>query len=367
MHHDRSRFSLFTSVVLYAIASSAWLLGSDRLLAWMLQQPSRHGFVQALTDLSWIGFSCLYIIWLMRRDRFRPTPIQLVVTTANKKDSSPELAAPEPHAASQVSPHDAQLYADLQQAIQRQEFRLCYQPIVLLTSEDLVGFEALIRWRHPTDGERSPVQFMPLVETTDLTAVIDAWVLEEACRQMKWWQQHYPIARSLVVSVNLSGQQFCQPNLVTWVQSVLDRTGLPAKNLKLEVTETTLMKDAQLAVELLEQLNQMGVKLSIDDFGTGYSSLSYLYRFPMDTLKIDRSFLNHIDVDGEQVELVRTILMLAWNLGLDTIAEGIETPMQLAQLKSLRCTYGQGFLFSEPLEASEMGKFLKKCQQANHL
>ena len=364
MHHDRSRFSLFALVVLYAIASSAWLLGSDRLIAGLLHQSNRHDFVLLVTDLSWIGFSCLYIIWLARRDR--PFSIQLVVA-APTQDDSDEQSAPEAHAASQVNPHDAQLYKELQQAIQRQEFRLCYQPIVLLSSEDLVGFEALIRWRHPIHGERSPVQFMPLVETTDLTAVIDAWVLEEACRQMKWWQQHYPIARSLVVSVNLSGQQFCQPNLVTWVKSILDRTGLPAKSLKLEVTETTLMKDAQLAVELLEQLNQMGVKLSIDDFGTGYSSLSYLYRFPMDTLKIDRSFLNHIDVDGEQVELVRTILMLAWNLGLDTIAEGIETPMQLAQLKSLRCTYGQGFLFSEPLEASEMGKFLKKCQQANHL
>ncbi|TVQ22660.1 MAG: EAL domain-containing protein [Leptolyngbya sp. DLM2.Bin15] len=367
MHHDRSRFSLFTSVVLYAIASSAWLLGSDRLFAWMLHQPVHHGFVQLLTDLSWIGFSCLYIVWLVRRDRHRPIPIQLVVAAPTQDDPSLGESTPDVHPVSQATSQDAKLYADLQQAIQRQEFRLCYQPIVLLTNEDLVGFEALIRWRHPIDGERSPVQFMPLVETTDLTAVVDAWVLEEACRQMKWWQQHYPIARSLVVSVNLSGQQFCQPNLVTWVKSILDSTGLPAKSLKLEVTETTLMKDAQLAVELLEQLNQIGVKLSIDDFGTGYSSLSYLYRFPMDTLKIDRSFLNHIDVDGEQVELVRTILMLAWNLGLDTIAEGIETPMQLAQLKSLRCTYGQGFLFSEPLEASEMGKFLKKCQQANHL
>jgi EAL domain-containing protein (putative c-di-GMP-specific phosphodiesterase class I) len=347
--HDHSRLTLppwVRLIVPYGLASSIWLLGWNQLAASL--RPPWGSILHLLSDLGWVGLSCLYLLQCVsHRNAVASPPV-------------PDAAPPSPTA--HLSDADAALYADLRQALRRHELRLCYQPIVSLTSGRLVGFEALIRWKHPRQGELSPIQFMPLVEATDLTADIDAWVLEAACRQMHHWQQHHPIAQSLVMSVNLSGERFCQPNLIQWVQSILKHTGLPPHSLKLEVTETTLMQDADLAIQLLGQLHSLGLQLSIDDFGTGYSSLSYLYRFPVDTLKIDRSFINHIDVDGEQVELVRTILMLAWNLGLDTIAEGIETPMQLAQLRSLRCTYGQGFLFSHPLEAEDMGQFLVNSQ-----
>lgn len=247
------------------------------------------------------------------------------------------------------------LETDLRHAIEREEFRIHYQPIVSLRSGRIAGFEALARWYHPQRGLISPAEFIPVAEETGLIIPIGFWVLREACRQMRSWQIQFPRNLSLIISVNLSGRQFSQPNLVEQINQILLETQLDPHCLKLEITESVVMGNAESAIALLAQLKKLGIHLSIDDFGTGYSSLSYLHRFPIDTLKIDRSFINRIDTDGEQLEIVRTIVTLAWNLGLDVIAEGVETAKQLAQLKSLQCEYGQGYFFSRPLDSEPAG------------
>jgi EAL domain-containing protein (putative c-di-GMP-specific phosphodiesterase class I) len=258
-----------------------------------------------------------------------------------------------------ATPVDAIQVEDLKRAIAQQEFVLHYQPIVFLNSNRTVGFEALVRWQHPEKGLIMPGDFIPLAESSGLILPLGAWVLEEACQQMVTWRQQFPEMPSLMISVNLSIKQFNQPDLVTQIAAVLEKTGLPPQYLKLEITETAIMQDAEAAIAMLTKLHQMGVKLSIDDFGTGYSSLSYLYYFPVDSLKVDRSFISRIDQDGEQVELVRTVLTLAWNLGLDTIAEGIETYTQLSQLKALQCEYGQGYFFNQSLPAEKIQTLLQ--------
>jgi diguanylate cyclase (GGDEF)-like protein/PAS domain S-box-containing protein len=249
---------------------------------------------------------------------------------------------------------------DLRRSIDRQDFELYYQPIVSLSSGRITGFESLVRWRHPEKGFISPGEFIPLAEETGLIVPLGTWVLREACQQLRRWQlkfsQHLPLA----VSVNLSGRQFSQANLPQIIQAILDETSLSPHLLKLEITESAIMENIESAMDMLRQIKAMGIQLSVDDFGTGYSSLGYLYRFPMDILKIDRSFISRVDVDGEKLELVRTITTLAWNLGMDVIAEGVETTKQLAQLKALKCEYGQGNLFSGPLSVSDMEAFLSK-------
>ncbi|MBF2079071.1 MAG: EAL domain-containing protein [Synechococcales cyanobacterium T60_A2020_003] len=252
-----------------------------------------------------------------------------------------------------------QAVQELQHAIANREFILEYQPIVMLNHGNrIIGFEALVRWQHPHKGLIMPGDFIPFAEETDLIVPLGEWVLEEACRQNERWRQQFPGYENLMVSVNLSSKQFNQPDLVNQIAAVLEKTGLPPSCLKLEITETAIMQDAETAIAMLTKLHNMGVKLSIDDFGTGYSSLSYLYRFPVDSLKVDRSFISRIDHDGEQVELVRTILTLAWNLGLSTIAEGIENPKQMAQLRALHCECGQGFFFSKPLSRQAVDQLL---------
>ncbi|HTL89970.1 MAG TPA: EAL domain-containing protein, partial [Leptolyngbya sp.] len=188
------------------------------------------------------------------------------------------------------------------------------------------------------------------------------WVLREACRQLKQWQDEYASEPPLTVSVNLSSRQFSQPSLISQIRQILIDTGIDAHCLKLEITESALMENTESAMDMLLQLKAMGIQLSVDDFGTGYSSLGYLYRFPMDVLKIDQSFVSRVDVDGEKLELVRTIITLAWNLGMDVVAEGVETTKQLAQLKALKCEYAQGYLFSKPLPPSEATKLIPKSQ-----
>jgi diguanylate cyclase (GGDEF)-like protein len=255
-----------------------------------------------------------------------------------------------------------QMESDLRRALERQELRLHYQPIFSLRSNRLVGFEALIRWQHPQQGLVSPLKFVPIAEETGLITPIGAWVLQEACRQMRQWQEQFPQWKNLVVNVNLSSKQF-SPNLVEQVQQTLNHTGLEAQHLKLELTESVLMSHADLAVETLSHLKQLGLHLAIDDFGTGYSSLSYLHRFPIDTLKIDRSFIQRVDVDGEQLAIVRTIMTLAWNLGMEVVAEGVETPKQLTQLRSLRCEFAQGYLFSKPCDAKAIETILTQAPE----
>ncbi|NDJ18401.1 EAL domain-containing protein [Myxacorys almedinensis] len=251
-----------------------------------------------------------------------------------------------------------QMENDLRKAIDHQDFELYYQPIVALATGKIMGFEALVRWQHPEQGIISPAKFVPIAEETGLIIPLGQWVLRESCRQLKEWQDAFPHDPPLTVSVNLSGRQFSQQSLIGQIRQTLSETGLNAHSLKLEITESAIMENTESAMDMLLQLKAMGIQLSVDDFGTGYSSLGYLYRFPMDLLKIDQSFISRVDVDGEKLELVRTIITLAWNLGMDVVAEGVETTKQLAQLKALKCEYAQGFLFSKPVPKQEAAKLI---------
>jgi diguanylate cyclase (GGDEF)-like protein len=244
-----------------------------------------------------------------------------------------------------------QLETDLRGALEREEFRNYYQPIVALDSGRIVGFEALLRWQHPTRGLLGPEEFIFVAEETGLIRELGWWNLQQACRQMSDWRASSNDHRDLIISVNLSAKQFLQPNLVESIKKLLLEIQLSPGALKLEITESTVMADPTGAVEMLQQIKALGVHLAIDDFGTGYSSLSYLHRFPLDTLKIDRSFISEMRDDGEGMEIARTILPMAMNLQLDVVAEGVETIEQIIMLKKLHCKYGQGYYFSRPLSA----------------
>jgi len=250
---------------------------------------------------------------------------------------------------------------DLRRACERHELFVDYQPIVSLQNRALIGFEALVRWRHPEFGIVPPKDFIPVAEETGQILAIGQIVLESACRQAREWQETYPASPPLFVSVNLSVKQFNQPGLVENIASVLQRFQLPPRCLKLEITESVFSDNIEAAVGLLTQLRELGVQLSIDDFGTGYSSLSYLQRFPIDTLKIDRSFVTQMMENEENLAIVRTIVALAQNLGMDVVAEGVETEDQLKLLRKLECENGQGFLFSKPLGGSQLDQFITSC------
>src|SRR6202163_2661868 len=250
-----------------------------------------------------------------------------------------------------------QLETDLRRALEHGEFHNVYQPIVSLASGQIVGFEALLRWQHPTRGLLGPEEFIMVAEETGLIRDLGWWNLREACRQMTEWRADYNAYSELTMSVNLSPKQFLQPNLAEDIGDLLRELKLPPQALKLELTESTVMGDPSAAIEMLQQIKLLGISLAIDDFGTGYSSLSYLHRFPLDTLKIDRSFISSIGT-GEDTEIARTIFPMALNLHLDVVAEGIETIEQLVLLKKLQCKYGQGYYFSKPLSADEAGLLL---------
>jgi diguanylate cyclase (GGDEF)-like protein len=248
---------------------------------------------------------------------------------------------------------------DLRRALERNEFCVYYQPIVSVETERLSGFEALVRWQHPERGLVAPSEFIPIAEETGLIVPLGSWILEEACRQMHDWHMQHPANRTLTMNVNLSSKQLIQSGLVQEVKAILQKTELPARSLKLEITESVVMENAELATTMLKQMSDLNVHLCIDDFGTGYSSLSYLHRFPVDTLKIDRSFVNRIEEKDENVEIVRTIATLARNLGMEVVAEGVESQDQLACLKALNCEYAQGYLFSRPLTAADASRFIE--------
>ena len=244
-----------------------------------------------------------------------------------------------------------QLETDLRGALEREEFRNFYQPIVSLDSGQIVGFEALLRWQHPTRGLVGPEEFILVAEETGLIRELGWWNLKEACRQMSDWRKGSNGHSDLIISVNLSAKQFLQPNLVADIRKLLAELSLSPEALKLEITESAVMADPSAAVEMLQQIKAIGIRLAIDDFGTGYSSLSYLHRFPLDTLKIDRSFIRDIRNNGEGMEIAKTILPMASNLRLDVVAEGVETLEQVALLRQLHCKYAQGYYFSRPLSA----------------
>ena len=251
------------------------------------------------------------------------------------------------------------LETDFRHALERDEFLVVYQPIVALQSGQLAGFEALVRWQHPQRGMISPAEFIPLAEDTGLIIPLDYLVLRAACAQMHAWKGEFP-TQNLFISVNLSSQQFAQSDLVDHIAGALSETKLAPQSLKLEITEGVLMNDSEDAAAMLHQLRAMGAQLSIDDFGTGYSSLSYLHRFPLDTLKIDQSFVRRMKDDGENAEIVQTIAALARHLKMDVVAEGIETHAHMTQLRAMNCEYGQGYYFARPLPAADAEAMLRE-------
>jgi EAL domain-containing protein (putative c-di-GMP-specific phosphodiesterase class I) len=251
-----------------------------------------------------------------------------------------------------------ELEQDLRLALDRGELWVAYQPIVALASGSMIELEALVRWQHPVRGLIPPSTFIPLAEETGLIIPIGGWVLAQACRQTRRWQESTPAAAGLVVSVNLSPRQFQQPGLVDDVARILRETGLAPEHLKLEVTETAMMHDTEAAVGILRELKELGIHLAIDDFGTGYSSLAYLKSLPLDVLKIDRSFVDGLGRESEDTAIVETIVALARTLNLTITAEGIETAEQARQLRDIRCERGQGYYFARPLNVDAVSALL---------
>jgi diguanylate cyclase len=251
---------------------------------------------------------------------------------------------------------------DLQRALEQQEFVTYYQPIINLQTEKICGFEALVRWQHPERGLVSPGEFIPCMEQTGLIVPVGMVVLKQACQQLQAWQRQG--CTGLTMSVNLSVRQFSCPTLLSDVERILAETNVNPADLRLEITESAIMDNAQMAIALMQQLRSRQIQISIDDFGTGYSSLGCLHHFPIDSLKIDRSFVEQIQAEDRKYQVVDTIIALGHQLDLSVIAEGIETVQQLQWLQQLGCEFGQGYLFSKPLVATEIERiFLKKVHQ----
>lgn len=251
-----------------------------------------------------------------------------------------------------------QLETDLRQAIEQQEFVLHYQPIVDLNIGKITGLEALLRWQHPQRGLISPEKFIPIAEETGLIVPIGEWVLKEACQQLYVWQQQNIVDRTFTMSINLSVRQVTQLGFINWIDCVLASTQIDPQNLELEITESVIMNDSSSVSTVLQELRKRNIALSIDDFGTGYSSLSYLHSFPIDTLKIDRSFVQRLDQDSNDLGLIPAITSIARTLQMSVIAEGIETEQQLMHLRNLNCDFGQGYLFSRPIPSTKTAELL---------
>jgi diguanylate cyclase (GGDEF)-like protein len=250
------------------------------------------------------------------------------------------------------------LQVELQRAVEQQEFIIQYQPIVDLDSGRITGVEALVRWQHPVRGQMPPARFIPLAEQTGLIVPIGRWVLQQACQQARRWHTQHPTTPPLGVSVNLSARQLQQPGLVSDVAAALASSGLDPASLTLEITESVLVHDTEATITVLSNLKTLGVRLAIDDFGTGYSSLSYLQRFPVDILKIDKSFIDGVANGAEASTVARAITKLGHSLGLETVAEGIEEPEQQAAISAMGCHQGQGYHFARPLDADAITQLL---------
>lgn len=250
-----------------------------------------------------------------------------------------------------------QLETDLRHAINNRDFMIYYQPIISLETDRIFGFEALLRWHHEKRGFIPATEFIPVAEETGLIVPIGNWVLQEACQQIRQWQKQFPSDPPLTISINVSNKQISQPDFIKQIKHILEITGLNPQSLKLEITESFLIEDAKITT-VLSQLKEMDIQIHIDDFGTGYSSLSYIQQFPVSALKIDRSFINKMGLEGEDSEIVRAIVNLAHNLKMDVIAEGVEKGEHLPILKALKCKYVQGYFFSQPLNGKEAENLL---------
>ena len=256
----------------------------------------------------------------------------------------------------------SELENNLRHAVERQEFVLHYQPIISLEDNQLAGFEALIRWQHPTKGLISPTEFIPIAEDTKLIVDIGEWLLHEACQQLQQWQKEFAEVRqisSLKMSINLSTQQLQEPEFINKLDRILVKTGIDGSSLKLEITESVLIEPEGRVQDTLQQIRDRKIKLSIDDFGTGYCCFDYLNRFPIDNLKIDRSFIEQMNYGSRNLAIVTSMITLAKNLGMDAISEGVETHQQLQQLKDLGCEFGQGYLFAKPLTSTVIESMFK--------
>ena len=253
-----------------------------------------------------------------------------------------------------------QLITDLQQAVQKGEFVLHYQPIVCLDQNKVIGVEALVRWLHPEKGLIPPNTFIPLAEETNLIIPLGTWVIKEACFQLAYWQKqsNNSYLADLEVEINLSVLQLSQPDLVEQIEEIIQQTKVKRQALKLEITESIFMERVEASQAQLDRLKSHGFQLALDDFGTGYSSLKYLQKLPISTLKIDRSFIQDLENTTQNKKIVEATIALAHTLGLDVVAEGIETPEQLKIMKQLGCNYGQGYLFSKPLDVSVLEEFV---------
>jgi diguanylate cyclase (GGDEF)-like protein/PAS domain S-box-containing protein len=266
-----------------------------------------------------------------------------------------EIADAELHARSL---EQLEMESQLREAVETDQLRLHFQPIVVMESRELVGFEALLRWEHPVRGLRSPDDFIPLAEQTGMIMSIGRWALREACRQMEEWRRAWAVSEPLWLSVNLSSRQFLHPQLVQEIQDVLAETGFPPDRLRLEITESVIMDDPAAVGAILHRLRDSGIRVAVDDFGTGYSSLAYLHRLPLDTLKIDKSFVHDMHLDPALVAVIQTVISLSGSLQLETVAEGVETDEEALALQGMGCRFGQGFLFSHPLNPEAAGRLL---------
>jgi EAL domain-containing protein (putative c-di-GMP-specific phosphodiesterase class I) len=250
------------------------------------------------------------------------------------------------------------LEVELRRALERGQFVVCFQPVVDVRRGQVCQVEALLRWQHPERGLIGPGEFIPVAEETGLIIPIGRWVLSEACRQLREWQGEDPGGAPAVVGVNLSPRQFQDPNLVDEVARVLAETGLNPAALELEVTEAVMMPDLDLAVKTLGQLKALGVRIALDDFGSGYSSLAYLARLPIDTIKVDRSFVAQVLDSPASRAVVRAVASFGAQFGMTVVAEGVETEAQFRQVQALGCDYAQGYYFARPAPRAELARIV---------
>jgi diguanylate cyclase (GGDEF)-like protein len=324
---------------------------ADRILA-ELREPFDLGNRDWYVNVS-LGIAMAWPGRATPGDAFREAEVALVRAKASP-GARYVLFEPEMSAATLER---VELENDLRHALDRDELRLHYQPIVDLATDRIVGLEALVRWEHPTRGLIPPLSFIPMAEETGLIVTIGRWVLETACRQARRWLDEMPDS-PIVMSVNLSARQFGQPTLVDEIRETLRTTGLPANRLELEITESVLLAEGEDTTSALRAIRDLGVRLVLDDFGTGYSSLSYLRRMPLDTIKIDRSFVAGIDDDNSNLPIVKAVIALAHALGIDVVAEGIETAGQRALLRELVCDRGQGYYYARPQPPAALAALL---------